>query len=136
MRPCVGVLLPGDVSPTPLPCPAGRYAGDTGQPLCYAQCDPGSFCPEGSANSTAHLCPPGKYSGRAGNSEPSNCTECEAGFYCPPPGSAQQGNFYPRPCDPGTFSPSPNASTCVPCNPGKFSRSGEESCTAARGAFQ
>ena len=128
--PCdAGFYCPGgDVSPAPLPCPAGRYASDTGQPLLRsATRDPSA---EGSANSTAHLCPPGKYSGRAGNSEPSNCTECEAGFYCPPPGSAQQGNFYLRPCDPGTFSPSRKASACIPCHAGKVSRSGEESCTA------
>lgn len=37
---------------------------------------------------------------------------CPAGFYCP------TGSSLEIPCDPGTFSPMPAASTCLPCPAG------------------
>ncbi|XP_031412728.1 zonadhesin-like isoform X3 [Meleagris gallopavo] len=82
------------------PCPAGRYCSRAGL-FDLAQtslCNAGYVCLEGSSAP----CPSdGIYGYR-----------CPSGFYCP------AGTGLELPCEPGTFSPMPGASTCLPCPAG------------------
>ncbi|KAM9299008.1 uncharacterized protein PAF06_016002 [Gastrophryne carolinensis] len=82
------------------PCPAGHYCPQAGlsDPSMALPCSAGYVCREGSAVS----CPSGDLTGY----------RCPAGFYCP------VGSSVEIPCDPGTFSPMPGASACLPCPAG------------------
>ncbi|XP_026719422.1 zonadhesin-like [Athene cunicularia] len=99
---------PGSFSPTVgleaeeqcRPCPAGRYCSAAGL-AGLAQtslCNPGYVCLEG--NSVP--CP----------SDGTHGYRCPSGFYCP------AGTGLEVPCEPGTFSPAPGASACLPCPAG------------------
>ncbi len=62
------------------PCPTGRYGSTTSMAfsLCTGTCTGGYACPAGSSNSTAIMCPLGKFSLFGAP----NCTDCPGG--CPP----------------------------------------------------
>ncbi|XP_075462631.1 uncharacterized protein LOC142498007 [Ascaphus truei] len=83
------------------PCPAGRYCAQTGlSDLSQAlPCSPGYVCKEGSSVP----CPSYGIHGY----------RCPVGFYCP------SGASIELPCDLGTFSPMPGASSCLPCPAGR-----------------
>nr|DBA16528.1 TPA: hypothetical protein GDO54_003912 [Pyxicephalus adspersus] len=82
------------------PCPAGHYCAQAGlsDPSLAPPCSAGYVCKEGSSIS----CPSDEIHGY----------RCPAGFYCP------SGSSLEIPCEPGTFSPMPGASTCLPCPAG------------------
>ncbi|CAM9824345.1 unnamed protein product [Bubo scandiacus] len=82
------------------PCPAGRYCSRAGlADLAQTSlCNPGYVCLEG--NSAP--CP----------SDGTHGYRCPSGFYCP------AGTGLEVPCEPGTFSPAPGASACLPCPAG------------------
>ncbi|KAM4702881.1 uncharacterized protein WCC33_011421 [Rhinophrynus dorsalis] len=82
------------------PCPAGHFCAQAGLPdLSQAlPCSSGYICKQGSSVS----CP----------SDDIHGYRCPAGFYCP------SGASIELPCEPGTFSPMPGASSCLPCPAG------------------
>ncbi|XP_075046430.1 uncharacterized protein LOC142107145 [Mixophyes fleayi] len=82
------------------PCPAGHYCAQAGlsDPSLALPCSAGYVCKQGSSVS----CP----------SDDIHGYRCPAGFYCP------SGTTIKIPCDPGTFSPMPGASMCLPCPAG------------------
>jgi hypothetical protein len=60
-------------------CDAGRYGSAAGLTVssCTAVCSAGFFCPAGSTNGTANICPMGQYS----TGGAASCTACAAGRY-------------------------------------------------------
>ncbi|XP_031989756.1 SCO-spondin-like isoform X5 [Corvus moneduloides] len=82
------------------PCPAGRVCSGPGlaELAQTSLCDPGYVCLEG--NSAP--CPSDGIRGY----------RCPRGSYCP------AGSGLELPCEPGTFSPVPGASACLPCPAG------------------
>ncbi|OPJ68136.1 hypothetical protein AV530_013665 [Patagioenas fasciata monilis] len=82
------------------PCPAGRYCSGAGLAdlAQTSPCNAGYVCLEG--NSAP--CPADGIHGY----------RCPSGFYCP------AGAGLELPCEPGTFSPVPGASVCLPCPAG------------------
>ncbi|KAM8989363.1 uncharacterized protein PRD47_016786 [Ara ararauna] len=82
------------------PCPAGRYCSGAGlsDPAQTSPCNAGYVCLEG--NSAP--CPSDGIRGY----------RCPSGFYCP------AGTVLELPCEPGTFSPVPGSSACLPCPAG------------------
>lgn len=130
-----------------VPCTPGYYCFGSNNPSPTGFCDAGYFCNGSASVATQYEAPAGTYT-FAGASSPipcpqgsynpftvqSNCTLCEAGFYCPalgltekttcPEGSyCPEGSVVPTPCPPGTFSNQPNlkeSSQCLDCPAGKY----------------
>ncbi|KAM7082943.1 uncharacterized protein J5F26_014046 [Ciconia maguari] len=123
--------LPGnDICPVGHFCPSG-----TGYPL---PCPPGSFSTIVGleAEEQCQPCPAGRYCSGAGLSDLAQTSLCNAGYVClegnsaPCPSDGIHGYRCPRgfycpvgtglelPCEPGTFSPVPGASVCIPCPAG------------------
>nr|XP_025037218.1 sushi, von Willebrand factor type A, EGF and pentraxin domain-containing protein 1-like [Pelodiscus sinensis] len=122
------ICPPGHFCPTgtshPLPCPPGTYSPSLGLGA-EEQCQP---------------CPAGRYCSQAGLSDLSQTSPCNAGYVChegnsaPCPSDGIRGYKCPSgfhcptgtrqeiPCEPGTFSPMPGASTCLPCPAGMTCR--------------
>ena len=68
----------------------------------WGKCSDGYICEEGATSRTpADLANDGGY-------------PCEAGYYC------LSGDVIQRPCEPGTYNPSPQAGVCLQCEPGKY----------------
>ncbi|CAM4616195.1 unnamed protein product [Lepidochelys kempii] len=130
-----GLPLPGnDICPPGHFCPSG-----TSHPM---PCPPGSYSPSLGlgAEKQCQPCPAGQYCGQAGLSDLSQTAPCHAGYVCHEGNSAPcpsdgirgykcpSGFFCPTgtrleiPCEPGTFSPMPGASTCLPCPAGMACR--------------
>ena len=89
-------------------------------------CSPGSLCPVGASMELPAACRPGTYSKSTdldldGSPE---CSECDAGFYCP--GGAAPASS----CFPGSFSNASGALQCEVCKPGSYSAGGATSCIA------
>lgn len=121
-------------------CPAGSYSVAPDSQICF-ECDPGFFCPPGTAaqvpcaaGSYAEqpraaeclLCAAGRSSAVLGASLRSQCGACAAGRYSDAPGSAACA-----PCARGTStSGSEGATACAPCARGYASAGGQGSCSA------
>ena len=119
-------------TPAPIPCPAGKYNGETGKgvlsdclttPAGYysliastnwtAECDPGYYCPAGSTGPKQIPCPSGKYISSSRGESVNSCAPCTAGYVCiegtstPAPAEqgyyAVQGSGVATPCSRGTF---------------------------------
>ena len=135
----------GSTTRTALLCPRGRFSGtafsschgchdgwfgnQTGLTVstCSGRCAAGYFCPGGSTNATAAICPIGRYSigagfcrpcpaGRFGSSVGLSSLLCSGacnvpGAYCPP-GSTSNTSVIP--CPAGTYS-SASTGLCVLC---------------------
>lgn len=92
---------------TCLSCPAGYYCGEA--TIVPEDCPHGHWCPVGTMYGTEYACPNGTFSNKTKLSEPSECTECTAGFYCEtdglfgPTGPCEAG-FY---CARGSATPTP-----------------------------
>ena len=105
-------------SPVPTTCDRGKFCDREGLALPTGNCSAGSYCDFGSMSSsprpcaTGHYCPEGTpteiecpigtFSGAQRNSQPSECNNCTAGFYCPHPGMTA-ATF---PCTQGYYCPS------------------------------
>ncbi|XP_032305021.1 zonadhesin-like isoform X2 [Coturnix japonica] len=126
-----GPVLPGNDI-----CPAGHYCPNgTENPM---PCPPGSFSAVRGlqAEEQCQPCPAGRYCSRAGLFDLAQTSLCNAGYVCLEGSSAPcpfdgvygyrcpSGFYCPAgtglelPCEPGTFSPMPGASTCLPCPAG------------------
>ncbi len=112
----------GTVFQEQFPCPAGTFNNATMQTsiagACSTLCNPGFFCPQGSASGMAcpagYFCPEGTPSARIfpcplGTYGPlsmavssRDCVECPSGHYCP---SGSLPTTSPVPCRPGTYNP-------------------------------
>lgn len=119
-------------APSPIPCPAGRYNGLTGQDSLadciyspagfYAianstapngLCSPGYYCPVSSTGPQEIPCPNRTYLPEYGGASVSDCSTCVAGGYCPlgsaNPIACPRGYYCvtavskPLPCPPGTY---------------------------------
>ena len=84
---------------SPVPCPAGRFGAEAElfSLKCSGACDPGYYCPEGSASSTSKPCPAGRFVSVPESSHVSNCSMCRKSFYC------EQAALFERPCPSGTY---------------------------------
>lgn len=116
------------------PCNAGRYAsgpdpdapGQT-SPTCEGECDPGYYCPAGSASATAKKCGHAAVYCAAGSAAP---TVCPAGSYTTSCAVAQDGSGQLMPGDAGctpqdkTTDPASTRSSCVKCDPGHGCKNG------------
>ncbi|KAH8067766.1 calcium ion binding protein [Aureococcus anophagefferens] len=104
----------GDAVAEPEPCAAGTYQSATGASSCTecpprhfcevatatpAACPAGSFCPNGTAFATEHLCPRGSYGASAGLEAEAECAACDGGSYCETAGLAAPTGE----CDAGFF---------------------------------
>ncbi|XP_021231890.1 zonadhesin-like isoform X5 [Numida meleagris] len=126
-----GLALPGNDI-----CPAGHFCPNgTGNPM---PCPPGSFSAARGlqAEEQCQPCPAGRYCSRAGLFDLAQTSLCNAGYVClegssaPCPSDGVHGYRCPSgfycpagtglelPCEPGTFSPMPGASACLPCPAG------------------
>ena len=93
----------GSTSGTQKACPKGTYRSDTGGKAATdcADCPPGYYCPSVATTSpticpeknycpaatiTPLLCPSGTYNAVTGLKASSECTPCDAGYYCESPG--------------------------------------------------
>nr|PIL98505.1 GCC2 and GCC3 domain-containing protein [Toxoplasma gondii COUG] len=139
---------PGFYCPEPgvsLPCDAGYVClegATTATPADTTtgkQCDAGFYCPQGSFRMLP--CRPGTTSAEGASS----CTPCEAGNFCPWPGTPSgdadgvkqcpaghacpAGSSRPIPCPVGTFQNDAGAEECNPCPEGFYC--GEGGLTAA-----
>eukprot|EP00163_Fabomonas_tropica_P011852 TRINITY_DN227_c0_g2_i1.p1 TRINITY_DN227_c0_g2~~TRINITY_DN227_c0_g2_i1.p1 ORF type:complete len:7500 (+),score=2428.07 TRINITY_DN227_c0_g2_i1:177-22676(+) len=87
-------------------CPRGSATG--------TECVWGSYCPQGTQNPVP--CPGGTYSGPVYGLKFSNeCIACPTGNYCP------AGSYNPLQCQPGTYNPDPSSAlsgNCRPCDAG------------------
>ncbi|CBZ49792.1 hypothetical protein NCLIV_002800 [Neospora caninum Liverpool] len=115
---------------------AAPVDGKTGK-----QCDAGFYCPRGSFKMLP--CRPGTTSAKGASS----CTPCEAGKFCPWPGTpagdpagvkacpaghaCPEGSARPLPCPVGTFQADAGATECTPCPEGHYC--GEGGLRAASG---
>ena len=98
-------------------------------------CPIGGYCPQGATNST--LCPVGTYGVTlGGTSLADSCRPCDAGYYCPGPGTVFSSRYLCPPgaycpegtysimyCPPGTSSSlvgQASPSTCVECEKGTY----------------
>ncbi|XP_056365473.1 multiple epidermal growth factor-like domains protein 6 [Oenanthe melanoleuca] len=123
----------------PLPCPPGSLSSALGlgaEEQCQP-CPPGRVCsgPGLAELAQTSLCDPG-YVCLEGNSSPCPSDgirgyRCPSGSYCP------AGSGLELPCEPGTFSPMPGASSCLPCPAGtSCGRAGTvQPLTCPRGYF-
>ncbi|KFH05729.1 GCC2 and GCC3 domain-containing protein [Toxoplasma gondii VAND] len=139
---------PGFYCPEPgvsLPCDAGYVCLEGATMATPAdtttgkQCDAGFYCPQGSFRMLP--CRPGTTSAEGASS----CTPCEAGNFCPWPGTPSgdadgikqcpaghacpAGSSRPIPCPVGTFQNDAGAEECNPCPEGFYC--GEGGLTAA-----
>ncbi|XP_040546472.1 zonadhesin-like isoform X6 [Gallus gallus] len=126
-----GPVLPGNDI-----CPAGHFCPNgTENPM---PCPPGSFSAARGlqAEEQCQPCPAGRYCSRAGLFDLAQTSLCNAGYVClegssaPCPSDGVYGYRCPSgfycpagtglelPCEPGTFSPMPGASACLPCPAG------------------
>ncbi|KAF1647982.1 hypothetical protein FQA23_0002163, partial [Aptenodytes patagonicus] len=92
------------------PCPAGMYCSAPGLSQPSGFCYSGYHCAKGAIS-------PAPFKHRVRNSAPCPSDgihgyRCPSGFYCP------AGTGLELPCEPGTFSPVPGASVCLPCPAG------------------
>ena len=75
-------------------CPVGVYGASSGStsPGCSGPCAPGYYCPPGSTNATASLCPVGTYSSSV------TCVACPPGTYGSAEGASSPActGFQPR----------------------------------------
>jgi hypothetical protein len=101
----------------PLPCPVGYFCGQgVSSPLPQSKnfstpqkCFRGHFCPVGSSTPEGKgPCPTGWYCPSDTEAIP-----CPAGKYCP-----GVGNYKPKQCYPGTYTPLRTQSNCTLCPPG------------------
>ncbi|KAM4652057.1 LOW QUALITY PROTEIN: uncharacterized protein O3C94_014393 [Discoglossus pictus] len=106
---------------SPMPCPPGSYSmasGLSSQEECQP-CPAGHYCPQSGMSDLSQVLPCSSgFICKEGSSVscPSNEIHgyrCPVGFYCP------SGATVELPCEPGTFSPMPGASSCLPCPPGR-----------------
>ncbi|XP_063692807.1 zonadhesin-like [Bolinopsis microptera] len=127
-----------DICPAKYYCPAGTDEPDSNE------CTAGNYCPEGTG-ATPAPCPAGKFSSDKGLSAETQCTPCQAGFYCPLPGQTQvdednhvcpEGYYCPAgtdqqnsfPCEPGSKCPQ-GQDKPVPCEGGTFQeQTGQTEC--------
>lgn len=111
---CPAGYFCGDAVAEPEPCAAGTYQRATGASNCTecpprffcevatatpAACPAGSFCPNGTAFATEHLCPRGSYGASAGLEAEAECAACDGGSYCETAGLAAPTGE----CDAGFF---------------------------------
>ncbi|NXD42653.1 WBC30 protein, partial [Copsychus sechellarum] len=92
------------------PCPAGMYCSAPGLSQPSGFCYPGYHCAKGAVSPA-----PFKHRVRSSSPCPSDGIRgyrCPSGSYCP------AGSALELPCEPGTFSPVPGASACLPCPAG------------------
>ena len=125
----VGFFCPNPA--TIAPCDAGYFGSTGGQntSTCSGNCTPGYFCPAGSKNSTAAICPTGSYCplgsgapilcpiGTFGNSTglttaacTGTCTCCAAGYTFVPSTCSQTSSFSPTQSQSASCSPSQSLS--------------------------
>ncbi|KAJ7305007.1 hypothetical protein JRQ81_010764, partial [Phrynocephalus forsythii] len=121
-------------------CPSGHFCPNgTGYPV---PCPPGFFSTSLGlkAEQECRLCPAGFYCSQPGISDLSQMVPCNEGYVClegntaPCPNDRIHGYRCPRgfrcpegtslevPCEPGTFSPTDGATTCLPCPAGTACR--------------
>ncbi len=103
----LGYYCPGDGGV--YMCAAGRWSGDMGRESeCSANCSAGYVCPSGSSNSTASVCPAGRFSlsgaascsacpsgtfgGTVALQSPACSGVCPAGYYCPGTAALSRSN--------------------------------------------
>ncbi|KAE8591947.1 hypothetical protein XENTR_v10018612 [Xenopus tropicalis] len=105
---------------SPVPCPPGTFsmaAGLSSQEECQP-CPAGYYCAQSGLSDMSQALPcSAGYICKEGSSVPCPSDEiygyrCPAGYYCP------TGSSIELPCPPGTFSPMPGASSCLPCPAG------------------
>ncbi|CAN0099917.1 unnamed protein product, partial [Heterosigma akashiwo] len=111
------------------PCDPGFYC-PSGTATPTLTCQPGYFCPNGSATPTA--CPAGTFQSQ---DTKDYCNTCGEGYYCPEAASDElpcpTGHYCPQgteystqfPCPNGTFSNATKLgqkSECTPCSPGSY----------------
>lgn len=72
-------------------CLASANSSRPGDGITGSQCPRGHYCPPGSI--TGKLCPPGTYNNGTGLREESQCTPCDAGYYCPIYGQKESSNL-------------------------------------------
>jgi len=98
-------------------CLAGRFGSTNGfsDGQCEGACAAGHFCPEGSTNATARVCPAGTYNPFNGGQSIEVCTPCPAGLF-----SATPGSIVCDECEAGSISPVTGMSQCVPCKEGQY----------------
>ncbi|XP_011927069.1 PREDICTED: SCO-spondin [Cercocebus atys] len=116
-----GFFCPKGTS-SPVPCPPGFYSSVPGlgsKDQCQP-CPPGRYCSRPGLTSTleAGLCDAG-YICREGSAVPSP-SDGTHGYTCPPGFRCPPGAHRELPCEPGTFSPLPEAATCLPCPEGTY----------------
>lgn len=124
--PCpAGTASGGGSSSVCSPCPAGSYSA-VGAAQC-AKCQPGEFS-EGTGNSDCESCPAGTFNqleGAEGAASSTECRPCDKGSFNPTPGGVQC-----LACEEGTYSDLAGAETCTDCEEGTFSvGTGNEVCT-------
>lgn len=119
----------GTSSATQYPCPAGYFTNFTNLtsvdqctecPAGFAcwrgavqpsmDCSPGYACPAGTSPATMTPCPAGTYSASYNLEATSDCSECDAGYFCSggetaPSGSCLQGRYCPGGDSIGTACP-------------------------------
>ncbi|NXS38576.1 AB24G protein, partial [Pomatostomus ruficeps] len=88
------------------PCPAGMYCSAPGLSQPSGFCSPGYHCAKGAVSPA-----PFKHRGSSVPcpSDGIHGYRCPSGSFCP------TGSALELPCQPGTFSPVPGASACLPC---------------------
>ncbi|XP_041098352.1 SCO-spondin [Polyodon spathula] len=123
----------------PLPCPAGSFSsspGLKGADQCE-RCPPGYHChsPGLAHQSQTSPCDAGYVC--LGGSATARPTDGLHGYRCPSGFSCPAGAGIEVPCEPGTYSPMPGASVCLPCPAGTMCNSTgtEEPSLCPRGYY-
>ncbi|KDO27716.1 hypothetical protein SPRG_22196, partial [Saprolegnia parasitica CBS 223.65] len=133
-------------------CPPGSYCAG-GNSVIDGPCGRGHYCPIGTALPTTYPCPSGTYTALTNLTDPTQCTACPPGAYCPtgsvtpvlcPPGSYTSVTNTAAP-GPGTF---PTCTTCpsgfycplgsvapLPCGVGKSSPMASFTCQACPAGY-
>ncbi|CDW74382.1 cast multi-domain protein [Stylonychia lemnae] len=93
-------------SSAPFKCPAGTFADEAGLSSCKI-CTQDYYCD--GVSPIRYRCELGQYSSEGASA----CTDCPAGFYCPP----ESEPTYPIICEKGYYSTG-KASICYPCPEG------------------